>query len=348
MRRTAASRHPAMGARVQVWDDERSNLSACPTACASRSIRCRGLAPLRLASGSASARAGSARSTTASRTCSSTWPLRARARAMRASSPRRSRMSAPSSNAATGYERTAYYARVLAEHAPFALDLIADILFAPHWAPDDLEKEKGVVAQERGEAFDAPTTACSNCTKARSIPTKPLGRPDARASGDAGECQRRDADAFREAHMTSERVVISIAGAFDRAAFLDAAEKRFGASRAPAPAQTSAPDAVAQAGARQRSAQAGADPSRAFMAGARLPARDEILRGALADRDFRRRHVFASVPGSARDARPRLRASTPSWTLRGRWPARRLCWLRRQECARPSPRSCASNWRLIG
>jgi predicted Zn-dependent peptidase len=53
-------------------------------------------------------------------------------------------------NAATGYERTAYYARVVAEQAPFALDLIADILFAPHWAPDDLEKVKVVVDQERG------------------------------------------------------------------------------------------------------------------------------------------------------------------------------------------------------
>src|SRR5262249_37020533 len=59
-------------------------------------------------------------------------------------------------NAATGYERTAYYARVVAEHAPFALDLIADVLFEPHWIAEDLEKEKGVVAQERGEAFDVP------------------------------------------------------------------------------------------------------------------------------------------------------------------------------------------------
>ena len=48
-------------------------------------------------------------------------------------------------NAATGYERTAYFARIVAEQAPFALNLIADILFEPHWAPRDLEKEKGVV-----------------------------------------------------------------------------------------------------------------------------------------------------------------------------------------------------------
>jgi predicted Zn-dependent peptidase len=59
-------------------------------------------------------------------------------------------------NAATSYERTSYYARVVAEHAPFALDMIADILFAPHWEAAELEKEKGVVAQERGEAFDQP------------------------------------------------------------------------------------------------------------------------------------------------------------------------------------------------
>ena len=140
-------------------------------------------------------------------------------------------------NAATGYERTAYYARVVAEHAPFALDLIADILFEPHWAPDDLEKEKGVVAQERGEAFDAPDDRVFELHQAALYPDQPLGRPilgeDATLENISVETLR----AFHAAHMTPERVVISIAGAFDRAAFLDAAERRFG-HMAAGPGQT--------------------------------------------------------------------------------------------------------------
>lgn len=131
-------------------------------------------------------------------------------------------------NAATGYERTAYYARVVAEHAPFALDLIADILFEPHWSPDDLEKEKGVVAQERGEAFDAPDDRVFELHQAALYPGQPLGRPilgeDATLENVSVETLR----AFHDAHMTPERVVISIAGAYDRTAFLDTAERRFG------------------------------------------------------------------------------------------------------------------------
>jgi len=132
-------------------------------------------------------------------------------------------------NAGTGYERTAYYARIVGEHAPFALDLIADILFAPHWSPDDLEKEKGVVAQERGEAFDVPDDRVFELHQAALYPDQPLGRP---ILGDDTTLARVSVDtlrAFQADHMTPERLVVSIAGAFDRTAFLDAVENRFGA-----------------------------------------------------------------------------------------------------------------------
>lgn len=139
-------------------------------------------------------------------------------------------------NAGTGYERTSYYARVVAEHAPFALDMIADILFAPHWAPDDLEKEKGVVAQERGEAFDVPDDRVFELHQAALYPDQPLGRPilgeDATLKNVSVETLRD----FADAHMTPDRVIVSIAGAFDRDAFLETAERRFGHLKA-GPAQ---------------------------------------------------------------------------------------------------------------
>jgi predicted Zn-dependent peptidase len=131
-------------------------------------------------------------------------------------------------NAGTGYERTSYYARVVAEHAPFALDMIADILFAPHWAPDDLEKEKGVVAQERGEAFDVPDDRVFELHQAALYPDQPLGRPILGEDSTLKNVSVETLHAFADAHMTPERVIVSIAGAFDRDAFLETAEKRFG------------------------------------------------------------------------------------------------------------------------
>jgi predicted Zn-dependent peptidase len=143
-------------------------------------------------------------------------------------------------NAATGYERTAYYARVIAEEAPFMLDLIADILFAPHWAPDDLEKEKGVVAQERGEAFDAADDRLFELHQTALYPEQALGRPILGEDATLANVSVDTLTAFHTAHMTPERVVISVAGAFDRDAVLEVANKRF-AHLAARPAEARAP-----------------------------------------------------------------------------------------------------------
>jgi predicted Zn-dependent peptidase len=132
-------------------------------------------------------------------------------------------------NASTGYERTAYYARAIAEQAPFALDLIADILFAPHWNADDLEKEKGVVAQERGEAFDIPDDRVFELHQYALYPGQPLGRPILGEEETLKNVSVETLEAFRDAHLSPERVVVGVAGAFDRAALMDTIEARFGA-----------------------------------------------------------------------------------------------------------------------
>lgn len=143
-------------------------------------------------------------------------------------------------NAGTGYERTAYYARVIGEHAPFALDLIADILFEPHWSPEDLEKEKGVVAQERGEAYDVPDDRVFELHQAALYPGQPLGRPILGQDETVANVSVETLRAFHDAHMAPDRLVVSIAGAFERDAFLEIVEKRFGALTAK-PAQECAP-----------------------------------------------------------------------------------------------------------
>ncbi len=143
-------------------------------------------------------------------------------------------------NAATSYERTAYYARVLAEHAPFALDLIADILFAPHWVAEDLEKEKGVVEQERGEAFDVPDDRVFELHQGAVYAGQPLGRPILGEAATLANVGVETLRSFHDTHMGPDRVVIAIAGAFDRIAFLDVVEKRF-ASLQPRETQKCAP-----------------------------------------------------------------------------------------------------------
>src|ERR1700709_2034563 len=59
-------------------------------------------------------------------------------------------------NAATGIEMTAYYARALQGDVPLALDVLADILTAPAFDPDEITREKNVIVQEIGAVEDTP------------------------------------------------------------------------------------------------------------------------------------------------------------------------------------------------
>jgi predicted Zn-dependent peptidase len=134
-------------------------------------------------------------------------------------------------NAATGYERTSYYGRALAEHAGRALDLVADIVLDPHWAPEDLEKEKHVVAQERGEAYDQADDRVFEAHQALVFADQPMGRPILGEEHSVGAVTIEALRAFRDAHMTGDRVVLAAAGAFDRSEILDVARRRFGGLR---------------------------------------------------------------------------------------------------------------------
>ena len=59
-------------------------------------------------------------------------------------------------NAATSTETTSYYARVLKDHVPLAVDILADILTESAFDDDELQREKQVILQEINAANDTP------------------------------------------------------------------------------------------------------------------------------------------------------------------------------------------------
>lgn len=134
-------------------------------------------------------------------------------------------------NAATGYERTAYVARTLAEHAGAGLDLICDMLLEPHWRPEELEKEKGVVLQEISEALDVPEDRTFELHQATVFADQALGRPILGSAETLAGISVETLHAFRAEHMRPETVVVSVAGNFSRQEILDCAERRLGSIR---------------------------------------------------------------------------------------------------------------------
>ena len=80
-------------------------------------------------------------------------------------------------NAYTAREQTAYYVKLLKEDLGLGVDIIGDILTHSSFAPDELERERGVILQEIGQANDTPDDIIFDHFQATAYPDQPMGRP---------------------------------------------------------------------------------------------------------------------------------------------------------------------------
>src|SRR5262245_62363134 len=78
-------------------------------------------------------------------------------------------------NAATSREHTVVYARVPDRHLEDALDVMADMVFAPAFA--DLDSEREVVLEEIAMVEDAPQDLVHDLLSSAVFADYPLGRP---------------------------------------------------------------------------------------------------------------------------------------------------------------------------
>jgi predicted Zn-dependent peptidase len=131
-------------------------------------------------------------------------------------------------NAYTSREVTAYYARVLQNDVPLALDVIADILLNPTLEKAEIEVERGVILQEIGQALDTPDDVIFDWLQEEAYPDHPMGRtilgPSERVSG----FSRRDLQKFIGQHYGPGQMILSAAGAVDHDAIVVLAEQLFG------------------------------------------------------------------------------------------------------------------------
>jgi predicted Zn-dependent peptidase len=130
-------------------------------------------------------------------------------------------------NAATGYQRTGYYARVLKGDVPLALDLLSDILTAPMFQAQELEKEKEVVLQEIGEASDAPDDAVGELLQAQMFKGQSLGRSILGTEETVRGQDQTRLRAFMTRLYGRRNLVVAAAGAIDPEAVAKSIEERF-------------------------------------------------------------------------------------------------------------------------
>ena len=131
-------------------------------------------------------------------------------------------------NAATSLETTAYFARMLKGDIALPLDILADILQAPRYAEDELEREREVILQEIAATRDSPDEIAYELLQDAAFPEQAIGRPILGTTKSVKSFGAGDLRAFLQANYGASRMVLSAAGHVDHAELVRHAEAQFG------------------------------------------------------------------------------------------------------------------------
>jgi len=126
-------------------------------------------------------------------------------------------------NAATSHESTAYYARVLKEDVPLALDILSDILRDSVFDADELRREQHVIFQEIGAALDDPEDLVHDLMQEAAFDGQPIGRP---ILGTAETVAAQSPDSLRaylSQHYRAPEMIVGAAGAVTHSEIVDIA-----------------------------------------------------------------------------------------------------------------------------
>ncbi|KJF67383.1 MULTISPECIES: M16 family metallopeptidase [Rhizobium] len=130
-------------------------------------------------------------------------------------------------NAATSTETTSYYARVLKDHVPLAVDILADILTESLFDEDELEREKNVILQEIGAATDTPDDVIFDNFSGVAYRDQTIGRPILGTPETVQSFTSAQIRHYLARNYTTDRIFVVAAGAVDHQSFVKQVEERF-------------------------------------------------------------------------------------------------------------------------
>ena len=128
-------------------------------------------------------------------------------------------------NAYTSRESTAYYAKVLKEDVPLALDILADILQHSTFDPEELDRERTVILQEIGQANDTPDDIIFDHFQECAYPDQAMGRPVLGRPEIIRELSREAVVSYLRDHYGAHRMVLAAAGNLEHERLLELAAK---------------------------------------------------------------------------------------------------------------------------
>lgn len=115
-------------------------------------------------------------------------------------------------NAYTARETTAYYVKLLKEDLALGVDIIGDILTHSTFLDAEIERERGVILQEIGQANDTPDDIIFDHFQERAFADQPMGRPTLGTEDLVANMTRETLMGYMHDHYTTHNITIAAAG----------------------------------------------------------------------------------------------------------------------------------------
>jgi predicted Zn-dependent peptidase len=131
-------------------------------------------------------------------------------------------------NAFTSKEHTCYYAKVLDEDLPLAIDLLTDIFLHSSFDREEIERERSVILQEISQAEDTPDDYVHDLFSLDFFKDHPLARPICGRAETVNAFRREDFLSFFKLRYRPRRVVVAAAGHLRHADLLEEMNSRLG------------------------------------------------------------------------------------------------------------------------
>jgi len=141
-------------------------------------------------------------------------------------------------NAYTSRESTAYYAKMLKEDLPLALDILSDILQNSTFEPEEIERERAVILQEIGQANDTPDDIVFDHFQECAYPDQAMGRPVLGRPENIRKIERETIVGYLRDHYGARRMVLAAAGNLDHDRIAGLADNLLGSFPAERPVTT--------------------------------------------------------------------------------------------------------------
>lgn len=130
-------------------------------------------------------------------------------------------------NAYTSRENTAYYVKLLKDDLPLGIDIIGDILTHSTFHPEEVERERGVILQEIGQANDTPDDIVFDFFQECAYPDQPMGRPILGTEASVTSMTRERLISYMQQHYSTQNTVIAAAGNLEHQDVVALVEKHF-------------------------------------------------------------------------------------------------------------------------